>query len=101
MRRKRDLPASETRIRCKLEACTTLTNSELPLMLCLGIGSGTQSTKALVLDIDKGKVLALAQSAYGTIEGLPAGHVDQDPATWINAAETTVGECLEKIGDRR
>jgi len=70
-------------------------------MLCLGIDSGTQSTKALVLDIDKGKVLALAQSAYGTIEGLPAGHVEQDPATWINAAETTVGECLEKIGDRR
>lgn len=70
-------------------------------MLCLGLDSGTQSTKALVLDIEKGKVLALAQSTYGTIEGLPPGHVEQNPATWIEAAETAVAECLKKIGERR
>ncbi|MEP6976219.1 MAG: FGGY family carbohydrate kinase, partial [Spartobacteria bacterium] len=69
-------------------------------MLCLGIDSGTKSTKALVLDIESGEVLALAQSNYGTIEGLPPGHMEQDPATWIDAAEATVEECLEKIGKR-
>ena len=69
-------------------------------MLCLGIDSGTKSTKALVLDIESGNVLALAQKSYGTIEGLPTGHVEQDPQTWIDAAETTVAECLAKVGKR-
>jgi xylulokinase len=70
-------------------------------MLCLGIDSGTKSTKALVLDAESGEVVAFAQRNYGTIEGLPSGHVEQDPAIWIDAAETTVAECLEKVGDRR
>ncbi len=70
-------------------------------MLSLGIDSGTKSTKALVLDLESGAVLALAQQTYGTIEGLPPGHVEQDPQTWIEAAERTVAECLEKIGKRR
>ncbi|MEO6971053.1 MAG: FGGY family carbohydrate kinase [Chthoniobacterales bacterium] len=70
-------------------------------MLCLGIDSGTKSTKSLVLDTESGEVVALAQRAYGTIEGLPPGHVEQDARTWIEAAEATVAECLEKIGARR
>ena len=70
-------------------------------MLALGIDSGTKSTKTLVLDIESGKVLALGQQAYGTIEGLPLGHVEQDPQTWVDAVETTIAECLEKIGNRR
>ncbi len=70
-------------------------------MLCLGIDSGTKSTKTLVLDLDSGEVLAFAQQTYGTIEGLPPGHVEQDPQIWIDAAESTVAECLEKIGARR
>ena len=70
-------------------------------MLSLGIDSGTRSTKAIVLDLESGELVALAQRAYGTIEGLPPGHVEQDPQTWIDAAETTVAECLEIVGDRR
>ena len=70
-------------------------------MLCLGIDSGTKSTKTLVLEIESGKVVALAQQTYGTIEGLPTGHVEQDPKIWIEAAEKTVAECLEKVGNRR
>ncbi|HEY1582550.1 MAG TPA: xylulokinase [Chthoniobacterales bacterium] len=69
-------------------------------MLCLGIDSGTQSTKALVLDIESGDVLALAQQNYSLIEGLPPGHMEQEPQTWLDAAETTIAECLEKIGAR-
>jgi xylulokinase len=69
-------------------------------MLCLGIDSGTQSTKVLVLDIDSGKVLAQARQSYGMIKGLPPGNMEQDPQTWIEAAETAVAECLEKIGKR-
>ncbi len=70
-------------------------------MLCLGIDSGTKSTKTLVLEIESGKVLAFAQENYGTIEGLPPGHVEQNPQTWSEAAETTIAQCLEKIGARR
>lgn len=69
-------------------------------MLCLGIDSGTQSTKALVLDLDSGKVLAQARQSHGMIEGLPPGHMEQDPPTWIEAAETAVAECLGKIRER-
>ncbi len=54
-------------------------------MLCLGIDSETKGTKTLVLDIESGAVLALAQESYGTIEGLPPGNVDQDPQTWLDA----------------
>jgi xylulokinase len=70
-------------------------------MLCLGIDCGTKSTKTLVLDIETGELLAIAQQAYGTISGLAAGHVEQDPKTWIDAAAETVAECLENLGDRR
>ncbi len=70
-------------------------------MLCLGIDSGTKSTKALVLDIESGKVLALAQESYETLPDLAPGHVEQDPQTWIDAAEKSVAECLDKIGSRR
>jgi xylulokinase len=70
-------------------------------MLCLGIDSGTKSTKTLVLNSESGEVVALAQRSYGTIEGLPPGHVEQDPKIWIEAAEATAAECLEKIGMRR
>lgn len=70
-------------------------------MLCLGIDSGTSSTKALVLEIESGKVIALARRNYGMIEGLPPGHVEQEPKTWIEAAGETVAECLDKVGKRR
>jgi len=70
-------------------------------MLCLGIDSGTKSTRTLVLDIESGETLAFAQQTYDTIEGLPPGHVEQDPNLWPNAAEATINECLEQIGERR
>ena len=70
-------------------------------MLCLGIDSGTKSTRTLVLDIESGEVLAFAQQSYGTIEGLPAGHVEQDPDLWTKAAGATIRDCLAQIGERR
>ena len=70
-------------------------------MLILGIDSGTQSTKTIVLDFETGEIIASAQSAYGLIEGLPPGHMEQAPETWFDAVDTTVRECLQKIGTRR
>jgi xylulokinase len=70
-------------------------------MLCLGIDVGTTSTKALVLDVEHGKVLALARQPCGTIESLPAGHVEQAPRTWTDAADRVVRACLSQIGHRK
>ncbi|HEY4281761.1 MAG TPA: xylulokinase [Chthoniobacterales bacterium] len=70
-------------------------------MLCLGIDSGTSSTRALVLDIESGKVLALARREHKFVEGLPHGHVEQLPQTWTDAADQVVRECLAAIEKRK
>ena len=70
-------------------------------MLCLGIDSGTKSTKALVLDIESGAVLALAQETYGPIEGLPPGKGEQEPHTWREPAQKNSPEGPQTTGGRR
>ena len=70
-------------------------------MLSLGIDSGTTGTRALVLEIETGKVLALAQHNHSFVPKLPHGHAEQLPQTWVDAATHAVGECLAAIGERR
>lgn len=48
-------------------------------MLFLGIDSGTQSTKCVVLDLETGKIIAQASESYDLIDGLPDGHLEQHP----------------------
>ena len=67
-------------------------------MYFLGIDSGTQSTKAIVLDLDSGNIIATGHSTYDLIEGLPPGHLEQDPQSWIDAVDASVRQCLEQIG---
>ncbi len=64
--------------------------------LYIGIDSGTQSTKALVVDAKNGKVLGSAQRAYGLISGLPAGAKEQHPETWKRATTATIKAALKK-----
>ncbi len=70
-------------------------------MLYLGIGSGTQSTKTVVLDLATGEIVAHASQAYDLISGLPAGHLEQHPEDWFAATKATVSACLAQLGDRR
>jgi xylulokinase len=70
-------------------------------MLCLGLDSGTTTCKGLVLEVTSGKVLAQASAPHSFIDGLPRGHVEQDPQTWCDGAEHVIQSCLEKIGERR
>jgi len=70
-------------------------------MFYIGIDSGTQSTKAIVLDLESGAVLAQASRAYELIGGLPTGHLEQHPADWVAALDGAVRECLAALGDRR
>ncbi len=70
-------------------------------MITLGIDCGTQSLKTVALDGDSGKVIASASKAYGLVEGLPAGHLEQDPAIWWDALEETVQKVLANLGPRK
>lgn len=70
-------------------------------MYYIGIDSGTQSTKAVVLDVETGVILATAQEAYGMIEGLSVGHMEQHPQVWMDAVDTTVKSCLCQLGDQK
>jgi xylulokinase len=64
----------------------------------IGIDSGTQSTKTILLDSESGEVVASAGATYDLIAGLPAGHKEQHPAEWIAAARATIKAVLEKSG---
>src|SRR5258706_11171823 len=54
--------------------------------LIVGIDSGTQSTKVLVIDARDGKVLASAAQEYELIPNLPPGAKEQHPHVWREAA---------------
>ncbi len=64
----------------------------------IGIDSGTQSTKTILLDAANGEVVRVASKSYELIEGLPAGHKEQDPAEWIVAVRETIKAALDKSG---
>ena len=70
-------------------------------MITLGIDCGTQSLKTVALDSASGKVLASASKSYGLVEGLPAGHLEQDSAIWWDAVLETVGHVISQLGARR
>jgi xylulokinase len=64
--------------------------------LLLGIDSGTQSTKVLVVAARDGKVLGEAAQSYDLISGLPPGAKEQHPHTWRAAAAKAIRAALKK-----
>jgi xylulokinase len=64
--------------------------------LLLGIDSGTQSTKVLVVDAKDGKVLASAAQEYDLIPDLPPGAKEQHPRIWIEAAASGIRRALRQ-----
>ena len=70
-------------------------------MIFIGIDSGTQSTKALALDAETGEILTSSQEAYDVLEGLPNGHLEQNPSDWINAVRSVIASCVEDLGERK
>lgn len=71
------------------------------MALYIGIDSGTQSTKAVVLDLAAKAVIAEARAPHALISGLPVGHMEQDPSDWAAALEQTIAEVVKKIGPAR
>jgi xylulokinase len=63
--------------------------------LVIGIDSGTQSTKVLVVDGSSGKVVGEGAKSYGLIPDLPPGAKEQHPATWREAAGLSIKVALK------
>jgi xylulokinase len=68
--------------------------------LILGIDSGTQSTKALVVDARNGKVLGEGSARYDLIPGLSPGAKEQDPRTWRDATVRAVRAAMKAARGR-
>ncbi len=75
-------------------------NPNPTIMLTIGLDSGTQSTKCIVLDAESGEIVAQASAKHELIDGLPPGHLEQHPADWLGAVEATMEACLAGLGDR-
>jgi D-xylulose kinase len=67
------------------------------MSLFIGIDSGTQSVKAVVLDLDTRKVIAEARAPHSLIDGLPVGHMEQHPQEWTAAMDNVILEVASKI----
>ncbi len=66
----------------------------------LGFDVGTQGTKGLVVEEERGGVIARASATYDLIEGLPAGAAEQHPDTWVDALRSVARELLAADGVR-
>jgi len=64
--------------------------------LLIGIDSGTQSTKALVVEAKSGKVLGAASVGYDLIPNLPPGAKEQHPHTWRDATAKAIQGALKQ-----
>ena len=62
------------------------------MSLYIGVDSGTQSVKAVALDLDSGRVLAEARAPHAMVQGLPPGHMEQHPEEWASAMDAAILE---------
>jgi xylulokinase len=63
--------------------------------LVVGVDSGTQSTKALLVDARNGRPIAAGSASYGLIAKLPPGAKEQHPDTWRTAMVKAVRAALK------
>ena len=71
------------------------------MSLFIGIDSGTQSTKAVVLDLEARQVVAEARAPHGMIGGLPDGHAEQNPSDWTSALDSVLSAVSARIDGSR
>ena len=64
--------------------------------LLIGIDSGTQSTKALVVDARDGSVVGSGSQSYDLIPNLPPGAKEQHPQTWRDATAAAIRSALRQ-----
>src|ERR1043165_1700401 len=62
--------------------------------LLVGIDSGTQSTKVVIVDSKTGNVVGSGSQAYDLIQNLPPGAKEQHPHTWRDATAKSIRQAL-------
>ena len=67
------------------------------MTLVIGIDSGTQSTKAVVVDLEQRRIVARSRAPHRLIEGLPPGHAEQHPEDWAAAMEAVIQEVCSQV----
>jgi len=67
-------------------------------MYSLGIDSGTQGTKALLVELKSGQVLGRGYSRHEMVQALKPGESEQHPETWARAMEEAITEALKSAG---
>jgi len=65
-------------------------------LYAIGIDSGTQGTKALVVEVDSGRVVGRGRAPHAMIPSLPPGTSEQDPGTWVRAMDKAVAAALKE-----
>jgi xylulokinase len=71
------------------------------MSLYIGVDSGTQSVKAIALDLATGRVVAEARAPHHLIAGLPPGHMEQHPSEWVSAMDEVIGRVAAQVDASR
>ena len=66
--------------------------------LFIGIDSGTQSTRAVLIDGGSGRVIAAHSAAHAMLPSDVPGTKEQDPADWVRAMTTVMTAVLGTAG---
>jgi xylulokinase len=66
--------------------------------LFLGLDSGTQSTRAVLVEGDTGRVMATRSVSYDILPSATPGAKEQDPADWVRAATAVIEGVLRVAG---
>lgn len=87
---------------CWLSTCSARAADRMAASpLFLGFDVGTQSVKALVVDTGSQQVVARASEAIALLAGLPSGHMEQHPTSWLDAMVTTCRAVLHDVDARQ
>jgi len=71
------------------------------MALFIGIDSGTQSVKAVVLDMDARRIVVRASAPHTLISGLPPRHMEQHPQGWAAALDRVILKVARSIDRAR
>jgi xylulokinase len=67
------------------------------MALFIGIDSGTQSVKAVVLDMQARRIIARASVPHALIRGLPPRHMEQHPQAWAAALDQVIRKVTRSV----
>lgn len=65
-------------------------------MYAIGVDSGTQGTKVLIVDFDSGEVKGRGSSPHTMRPGLRPGESEQEPQIWVKAFEQALALALKE-----